>query len=208
MDRQPYRLRVDRGAGGGNIVKRRKPDLRSVTSTLGVIVVVAAAAVVWHHLPTPTDLYGPFDVHAHVGVPADGRAVTATVTSVRIAPRVNSVQAAGTWVVVDTTLAATRATELPRSDLTVGPNTYTPSDRFFFDTLGSQISPGITESGAWVFDVAPELVPPGASASLTLRVWVGTAFLDSRLVISIPLNDSRVSRSDDVNLTSPKVAAP
>lgn len=189
-------------------MKLRKPHLRSVSSTLGVVVVVAAAAVVWHHLPTPTDLYGPFDVHAHVGVPADGRAVTATVTSIRIAPRVNSIQAAGNWVVVDTTLAATRATELPRSDLTVGPNTYTPSDRFFFDTLGSQISPGIAQSGAWVFDVAPGLVSPGASGSLTLRVWVGTAFLDSRLVIRIPLDDSRVSRSDEIDLTPPEVAAP
>ena len=179
-----------------------------MTSTLGVIVVVAAAAVVWHHLPTPTDLYGPFDVHGDVGAPADGRAVTATVTSVRIAPRVNSIQAAGTWVVVDTTLEATRA---PSCRAATSSSVPTPTHRRIASSStpsDPRSRPGITESGAWVFDVAPELVPPGASGSLTLRVWVGTAFLDSRLVISIPLDDSRVSRSDDVNLTPPKVAAP
>ena len=42
------------------------------------IVVVAAAALVWHHLPTPTDVYGPFDVHADAGTPAMGRGVKAT----------------------------------------------------------------------------------------------------------------------------------
>ncbi|PRC61421.1 hypothetical protein C6A85_09070, partial [Mycobacterium sp. ITM-2017-0098] len=67
-------------------------------------VIVAAAALVWHNLPTPTDLYGPFEVRGTAGEPVTGRTVTATITSIRIAPQVNSIQAAGEWVVVDTTL--------------------------------------------------------------------------------------------------------
>ena len=58
-----------------------------------------------------------------------------------------------------------------------------------------------------MFDVAPALLEPGASESLTLRVWVGDAFLDSRLVIRIPTDDSRVSRSDTVDLVPPVQSA-
>ena len=102
-------------------MRLRRPNVKAALPALSVIFVVAAAAVVWHNLPTPTDLYGPFDVHAEAGSPAVGRAVTATVTAVRIAPQVNSVQPAGVWVVVDTTLEANRSTGLPHSELIVGP---------------------------------------------------------------------------------------
>ena len=66
-------------------------------------------------------------------------------------------------MVVDTTLEGTRSTELPHCELIVGPNTYTPTDRFFPETLMAEISPGITSRGSWVFDVAPDLVSPGWS---------------------------------------------
>ena len=188
-------------------MRLRRPNVKVALPALSVIFVVAAAAVVWHNLPTPTDLYGPFNVHAEAGSPAVGRAVTATVTAVRIAPQVNSVQPAGVWMVVDTTLEANRSTGLPHSELIVGPNTYTPTDRFFVETLKAEISPGIAQRGSWVFDVAPALLEPGASESLTLRVWVGDAFLDSRLVIRIPTDDSRVSRSDTVDLVPPVQSA-
>ena len=64
-------------------MRLRRPNVKAALPALSVIFVVAAAAVVWHNLPTPTDLYGPFDVHAEAGSPAVGRAVTATVTAVR-----------------------------------------------------------------------------------------------------------------------------
>ena len=134
-----------------------------------------------------------------------GRAVTATVTAVRIAPQVNSVQPAGVSCRRHT--GGNRSTGLPHSELIVGPNTYTPTDRFFVETLKAEISPGIAQRGSWVFDVAPALLEPGASESLTLRVWVGDAFLDSRLVIRIPTDDSRVSRSDTVDLVPPVQSA-
>ena len=121
-------------------MRLRRPNVKAALPALSVIFVVAAAAVVWHNLPTPTDLYGPFDVHAEAGSPAVGRAVTATVTAVRIAPQVNSVQPAGVWVVVDTTLEANRSTGLPHSELIVGPNTYTPTDRFCRNPQGRDLS--------------------------------------------------------------------
>ena len=105
--------------------------------------------------------------------PRQGGPSQATVTSVRIAPEVNSVKPAGIWVVVNTALEGTRSTELPHSELVVGPNTYSPTDVFFVDTLMGEISPGITLRGSWVFDVAPALVAPGSSDPMTLLVWVG-----------------------------------
>ncbi|MDG4668713.1 hypothetical protein [Mycobacterium sp. 236(2023)] len=184
-----------------------KTTARAALSTIAALVIVAAAALVWHNLPTPTDLYGPFEVRGTLDEPVEGRAITATVTSVRIAPQVNSVPAAGIWVVIDATIEAPRSTELPKADLIVGPNTYAASDRFFLDTLRAEISPGIPARGSWVFDVAPSLVEAGASDPLLLRVWAGSDILDSRLVIDIPADDPGITRSDEVKLTRPEVSA-
>jgi hypothetical protein len=172
-----------------------------------VVIVVAAAALVWHRLPTPTDLYGPFDVRGAAGDVVRGRPLTVTVTSVRIASQVNSVEAAGGWVVVDATVAANSSTELPHADLMIGPNTYVPSDRFFGKTLGAEIAPGIPQRGAWVFDVAAPLVADDASETIVLRVGAGSDLLDSRLVIDIPADDPRITRTDDIDLVAPEVSA-
>jgi hypothetical protein len=184
-------------------LQRHRPVVVSVL----VVIVVAAAALVWHNLPTPTDLYGPFDVRGKAGEAVRGRTLTVTVTSVQIAPQVNSIQAAGEWVVVDTTMDANVTTELPRAELMVGPNTYVPSERFFGDTLGAEVAPGITQRGGWVFDVAAPLVADGASEAITLRVWAGSDLLDSRLVIDVPAGDPHITRADDIELTSPEVSA-
>lgn len=188
-------------------MKLQRPDPRRVATTICVIVTVAAAAVIWQHLPTPTDVLGPFDVHGDTGTSTTGRAVSATVTGVRVAPEVNSVKPAGIWVVVDAAIEGTRSTELPHSELIVGPNTYTPSDVFFTDTLRAEVSPGLTQRGSWVFDVARALVADGASNPMTLRVWVGDGRLDSRLVIGIPTGSSYLSRVDTVTLEEPKQSA-
>lgn len=90
-------------------MKLRRPSSRRVLTAIGVVVTVAVAAVVWHDLPTPTDVLGPFDVHGDAGTRTVGRAVSADVTSVRITPEVDSVKPAGFWVVVDTELEGTRA---------------------------------------------------------------------------------------------------
>ena len=187
-------------------MKIRFPNWRTLLTAVMVVITVAAATVVWQHLPTPTDTAGPFDVHGDAGNRTAGRTVAATVTGVRIARQVNSVRAAGIWVVVDTTLEAPRSTALPRSDLVVGPNTYTPTDVFFLDTLQSNVSPGINLRGSWVFDVAEALVQNGATEPLTLRVWTGyETRWDSRLVIRIPTGD--VARPDTVTLEGPLASA-
>lgn len=185
----------------------RRPNVKRVLGALVTVVVIAASGVVWHDLPTPTDVLGPYDVHGVAGAPVVGRGVSANVTSVRVATQVNSVKAAGLWVVVNTALEGTRTTELVHSELIVGPNTYTPSDVFLTDTLMGEISPGITQRGSWVFDVAPDLVAPDSSMAMTLRVWVGDGRLDSRLVIGIPLDGSRFAREAAVTLKKPQESA-
>jgi hypothetical protein len=184
------------------------PDSRRALAAVGVVVTVAAAAVVWQNLPTPTDVLGPFDVRGDAGTPVTGRAVSATVTNVRVTPDVNSTEPAGIWVVVDVALEGTRSTELTHSQLIVGPNTYTPSDVFSpLDTLFGEISPGITLSGSLVFDVAPPLVAADSSDPLTLLVWAGDGRLDSRLAIRIPRDGSRFSSVDAVTLQRPESSA-
>ncbi|WP_111510884.1 hypothetical protein [Mycobacterium kyogaense] len=179
--------------------------IRSTLSAVCVLVLVAAAALVWHNLPTPTDLYGPFDVHGKAGEPVRGRGVTATVTSVRVAPLVNSVPAAGRWVVVETTVEAQGSTDVPHADLLVGPNTYIPTDRFLTATLGRSLAPGIEQRGSWVFDVASALIDDDDLDSLVLRIWVGSDLLDSRLVIAIP--PEAIGRSAELRLAPSEASA-
>lgn len=173
---------------------------------VSTVVVIAAAAALWHNLPTPDDVYGPFDVDAAVGQQATGRALTAKVTGVRIAPRIKAAResapvldAVGVWVVIDGEAMATRSEESLLSELILGPNTYRRTDRVGFLPLAGVLAPGIAVRGSWVFDVPALLVASDARA-MTLRLWVGDGRLDSRLVIDIPLDDPQVSRSDLVRL--------
>lgn len=174
--------------------------LPKAAPSLVTAVVIASAAALWHNLPEPTDVYGPFDVHAAVGQQATGRAITTTVTGVRIGPQVSvspptrTVPAAGVWVVVDAVVAATRSFELPHTELAVGPNVYIPSDQFWRAPLGAELGPGIMQRGSWVFDVPADLLD--AAQAVALRVWVGDGRLDSRLVVHIPLDDQRVRRDE------------
>jgi hypothetical protein len=159
-------------------------------------------------------VYAPFDEHGSIGAPVSGRDITATVTRVRIANRVidttsrdpEPIRAAGRWVVVDTTLVATAYPELPHVELLVGPNTYTPADRFTFTSWVSELAPGIAIAGPWVFEVAPAVLDAQSTRELVLHVWVGDGRLDSRLVIGLPLDAPQVSRLDVVDL-QPALAA-
>jgi hypothetical protein len=185
--------------------------LRPAAGPLTAAVAIATAAVLWLQLPANTDIYAPFDVRGVIGTPVSGRAVTATVTGVRIAPQLTAdsvltpgpLPATGTWLIVDATVQANRNPELPHAELLVGPNTYRPSDRLPPATaLGSlMIQPGIAQRGAWVFDVAPALLHTYAADPLTLRVWAGDGRLDSRLLIRIGLTDPRVSEAGTAALS-------
>lgn len=187
-------------------MRLRWHGLRSMAPALAVTAAIAAAAALWHNLPEPTDIYKPFDVHAAVGQQATGHGITAIVDGVRIGPKVHTVsppektvQSVGTWVVVDAAVASTRDFGLPRTELIVGPNTYGPSDRFFLTALGAELQAGITQRGSWAFEVPPDLVGAGADP-ISLRVWMNDERLDSRIVVTIPLDDQHVSRDDVVTL--------
>lgn len=151
---------------------------------------VVASAVLWHNLPEPTDVSGPFDVHGAMGDQVHGRAIVVTVTGIRLSSRVEAprrppVEATGEWVVIDAELQAPASFVLPVVDLQVGPDTYIPSERFRPTQLGGAVAPGITSRGSWVFDVAPSALDD--ADQLKLRVWHGDGRLDTRVVVSIPL---------------------
>lgn len=178
--------------------------MRRALYALASTVVIAAAAWMWHNLPTPDEVYGSFDVHADMGQRATGEPITAQVTGVRIGPRIRKTQyppalvdALGTWVVIDGEAMTTHADDVPTVDLLVGPNTYVPTNRLGFTALTGNLTPGIAVRSSWIFDVPPDLVAPGAQ-SITLRIWVDDWRQDSRLVIAIPLDDPRVQRTDVV----------
>jgi hypothetical protein len=96
-------------------------------------------------------------------------------------------------------MMATRTTERPHAALVVGPNTYIPTERVGVGPLGVALAPGIAQRGAWVFDVPPDLTKPGPR-DMALRVWVGDGRLDSRLVITLRLDDPRVRREQVIQL--------
>lgn len=173
-----------------------------IVHALATVTVIAAAVALWHRLPSPDDVYGPFDVRAVMGEQAVGRAIAAQVDGARIAPRLGkgrtpALEAAGIWVVVDVEVMSTRNFEAPDVELIVGPNTYVPSDRLLKGLLGS-LAAGIAVRDSWVFDVPAELVAD--EQQMVLRVSVGDGRLDSRLVLPIPLDDPRVIRSALIQL--------
>lgn len=167
----------------------------------GTAVVIAGGAFLWHNLPTPDDVYGPFDVHAGLGQKAVGRAISVEVSGARIAPRLRQalgsnpeLDAVGTWVAVDAEAVALRSDDVANVELSVGPNTYVPTMRTRVTPMVGALAPGIAVRGPWVFDVPADLM--ASTRQMTLRVWVRDGRMDSRLVIDIPLDDQRVSRSD------------
>jgi hypothetical protein len=179
-----------------------KPGWRQIVHVVAIAAVMAVAAAMWHHLPTPDDVYAPFDIDAGMGEQATGRAIAVEVTGARIAPRIRmerlrapTLDALGMWVAIDSEAMTTLADEVLRVDLVAGPNTYGPTERIGVMPLRGSLTPGIVTRSSWVFDVPAELVAPGEQ-HISLRVWVRDGRMDSRLVMDIPLNDSRVSRSD------------
>ena len=188
---------------------------RSVTGPVATVTVIAVAALIWHQLPTPTDVYAPFPVAGVPGAAVAGRNLTVTVTGARISSKVTAdsvltpapVSAVGQWIVVGATMLAATDPAVPRAMLIAGPNTYRPTDRLPpGTTLGAMLQPAVAESGAWVFDVPPTLLDP--DDEVMLQIWDGDGRLDTRLDITLTLSDTRVSRMDTVDLKRPIRAVP
>ena len=180
--------------------------MRRPWRALAAVAAVAASAVIWHNLPTNSDVYAPFDVRGVPGQRIEGRAVGATVTGVRTAAVVDTPQpvaAIGRWVLVDTEMKSGLIGGDPHAELVVGSDTYAPTDRLPPGVgLGEVLAPGIRSRGSWVFDVAPSLLD--ARAPMTLRLWVDDGRLDSRLNIALDLGKAasmqtaKVGRPDRV----------
>jgi hypothetical protein len=170
-------------------------------------VLIAASAWLWHHLPVPTQIYAPFDVHGSLGSPVRGHSLQVTVTRVRVAPiarfplgefSTQTISAIGLWLVVDAAVSAIDTSKLVTADLSVGGNTYQPSLRQLGRGFGTWIDPGLPQHGYWVFEVAPALVQPSITGPLQLRVWSNAEErLNSRPVIDLgnqPLERTNVIR--------------
>ena len=175
-----------------------------VLTALGSLMVIVAGAGLWHQLPAATDIYAPFDVHGDIGQHTAGRGLAATVDAAVITPRLNNASgkqfaATGTWIVVEGTFDAGSTYALAHAELLVGPNRYAPTDRLLY--MPAALQPGIADRRGWAFGVAPDVLE--SVTSLVFRMWVGDGRLDSRLVIDIPLDDSRVRRTDDFELPPP-----
>jgi hypothetical protein len=178
-------------------------------------VLITAAALLWHHLPVPTQIYAPFDVNGSLGSPVRGHSLAVTATRVRVAPKgkfalsqytSQTISPIGRWLVVDATVSAIEASKLPMADLVLGGNTYQPSVRVPARGIGTRVDPGLPQHGYWVFDVAPELIQPSISKPLQLRVWSnGEERLNSRVVIDL---DNRPLERDDVVTVKPYEIGP
>lgn len=174
--------------------------------------VIAASAVVWHDLPTRSEVYAPFAVSGAPGTPVTGRAISATVSGVQIAPTLEitsdrfrpvSLSALGRWLVLETDLRPGDRPEQAHAELLAGTARYLPSDRLpAWARMTDTLTPGFLTRGAWVFDVAPAAL---SGHPITLRTWVGDGFLDSRLDIGIDLRDGRVAESDVASLAATRV---
>jgi len=177
-------------------------------------VLIAAAAMLWHHLPVPTQIYAPFDVHGSLGNQVRGRALAVTATGVRIAPRAkfplgphstSTMSAAGLWLVVDATVSAVESSTHPGADLVLGANTYQVSLRPA-PGYGVFVEPGLPQRGYWAFEVAPELIQPSLAKPIQLRVWPGGENrLSSRVVIDL---DNRPPERADLLTVKPIVIGP
>jgi hypothetical protein len=177
-------------------------------------VLVAASAMLWHHLPVPTQIYAPFDVHGSLDNQVRGRALAVTATGVRIAPKgkfplgphsFETMSAAGVWLVVDATISAIESSTLAAADLVLGANIYPASTRPArgYDV---RIEPGLPQHGYWVFDVAPELIGPSIAKPFQLRVWPGgEERLSSRVVLDL---DNRSPARTDLVAVRPYVVGP
>lgn len=177
-------------------------------------VLVAAAAMLWHHLPVPTQIYAPFDVHGKLGSQVRGRALAVTATGVQIAPKAkfplgphstSTMSAAGLWLVVEATVSADTSSTLVSADLVLGTNTYLVSLRPA-PGFAVRIDPGLPQHGYWVFDVAPELIQPSVAKPFQLRVWPNAEErLTSRIVVDL---DSQPPARADFVTVKPSVIGP
>ncbi len=153
----------------GDRCRSRWRSRRARRCALATAVVIAAAAWMWHDLPTPDEVYAPFDVpHAGMGQQAIGRPIAAQVArsasargswTRRYAPLL--LDAVGTWVAVDGEAMSTLADAVPTVELIVGPEHLRAHAPTRVHAAWSAPWPRYRVRSAWVFDVPADLVARG-----------------------------------------------
>ncbi|MUM17739.1 hypothetical protein FZI91_14905 [Mycobacterium sp. CBMA271] len=177
--------------------------VRLLVRGAAVVVVLTAAVLVWNRLPYPVDVEAPFYAHGTVGQKVDTPTIELTVAGAKVGNQLKTrnalIKSTGHWIMIDGTVTALRGPGYASANLVIGDRTYFPSERAPFGTFQNAARPlaaGITQRGAWVFEVPNDALESGPAE---LRVWVGTGSAIPRFFpripsVSVPLDDGHAPR--------------
>lgn len=166
--------------------------------TIGIALIAAAWAVV-QVTPEDAAAEAPFAVRAAVGEEATGRALSVTVTDVRLGDRAvaGGWRAEGTWVVVDLRAQALREEQgslLGHAALVIDGTTYRASERPA-SMFRSPLAVGIPREGSIAFELPADLADRSGTLQLALDAETR---LDS--LIEVPLDLGALDPQDEVDL--------
>jgi hypothetical protein len=165
------------------------------------VVLLAAAALMWHHMPTKLQTWAPISVNAQVGERAQGRDLAVTVHRVGLARalttttstgELQNVPATAVWLVLAVTYEGLHSVDpVPKFELEATGRTYTN----YVQTLDSFQLVGVPERGVIAFEL-PE-VPRAAVLTATNQVLDKyrnelRAPLDSQITVPIDLSTTAV----------------
>ena len=183
-----------------------KPAVIMITVAL-----IAAAFVVRLTQPSDEARQAPFVASAVLGQAVEGRDLVLTAHAVYLADRVTAPSWAGLtegiWLVVDATIGSKVGIATPYATLTVGGLQYTSSDRPDDAALGASLSPGLPQTGSFVFEL-PLSALEGPDATHAV-VRFATAFqvrLDSAIDLTLDL--TTLEHKGSVALQDPGLVLP
>jgi hypothetical protein len=179
-------------------VSRAGVVMRTSAAAVGLVALIAGAALVRHVAPGPDDWQDPIRTSGEIGGAAAGRNLEVEVRDVRVARTLTDArgwpgETNGVWVVVDLEAHALvdSSGALLTSLLEVDGATYTSSERPERASAHRRpLEPGIALTGSVAFEV-PEGALDESSAELQFSVSTERR-LDSVLVFPLDLGDIRV----------------
>lgn len=130
---------------------------KRVTSVLALLGLIAIAFVLKLTEPSDDDLQGPFVTYAQFGEQVDGRDLTWKADTAYLADRLTSAEwvgeTDGVWLVIEGTIGSKLELTTPFASIRIGDKRYAASDRPGDAVLGTSVSPGLPQAGAFVFEL-------------------------------------------------------
>jgi hypothetical protein len=179
----------------------------TVTAVVAASALVLLAAGVQLSAPDDDTQQAAFSQRVAIGQQGTGRNVAATVTRVRLARSIHSLEWDGTttgvWVVVQLKMSTVLTATGPDAVLRIGGVDYDASDRPGSEALNSlTLQPGLPYSGALLFEVPRSAVASLAARQAIVRVFVARdPALDSSIEFTSDLRDADIRSS--VTLEAP-----